>query len=170
MLATTAYFQGKAKPAPDDDSLDPTAAPAISKFTARPATPFYAWAGLQPGHLFKSLPPLFADLTEASSIERHGVVTGFFRQLKHHNPCTFAGFQPSEDLIDNLSKFRLSPPQGYGTKWHRGVGPMAFGERTLTNMDNQRANRDLRLTYTDNLSMTMADARKLESAPPLVPL
>jgi hypothetical protein len=164
MLAMTAYFKGKAKPALDDDPLDLAAAPPIAKFTARRAAPFYAWAGIRPSHLFKSPPPLFADLTEASSIERHGIITGFFRQLERKNPRTFAGFQPSEDLIDDLSKFRLSPPQGYGTKWHRGVGPMAFGERSLTDIDNQTANRDLRLTYNDNLSMTMADARKLESA------
>jgi hypothetical protein len=170
VLAMTAHFQkSNARTDNDNDSVDPTT-PAVAKFTVRRAAPFYAWAGIHPGHLFKNLPPLFGDLIEASSPEKHGIVTGFFRQLERENPRTFAGFQPSEDLIDDLAKLRLAPPQGHGTKWHRGVGPMAFADRSLTDLDNQATNRDLRLTYNEHLSLSMADARKLESAPPLVPL
>jgi hypothetical protein len=99
------------------------------------AVPYYAWAGLRPGHLFKLLPSLFADLTEASSTERHGIITGFFRNLERSQAHIFAGFQPSEDLIDDLSNFRLCPPQGYVTKWYRGLGPMAFADRSLTDVE-----------------------------------
>jgi hypothetical protein len=170
-LIMTAYFQGKAtKPSKDDDSLDPETAPSsISKFTERCAAPFFAWAGIRPGYLFKSLPPLFPDLAEASSPEKHGIITAWFRRLEHKIPRTFAGFLPSEDLIHDLSKFRLAPPQSSGTKWHRGAGPMAFAARGINDLDLQTSNRDLRLTYIDNLSLSMADTRKLESAPPPVP-
>ena len=108
-------------------------------------------------------------MIEASSNERHGIVTGFFAALERNNQRTFAGFLPSDDLIDDLSKLRLKPPHGYGTKWHRGVGPMAFANRSLNDIDRQTENRDLRTTYHDHLSLTMTDAKRLESATPLVP-
>jgi hypothetical protein len=176
MLAMTQYFQHKTSTkttpllAADDDSRDPDDGHSRpSKFTARKAAPFHGWAGIPPGHLFKQLPPLFPDLAEASSTERRGIVTGFFANLERENPSIFAGFQPSDDLIDDLSKSKLAPPAGYGTKWHRGIGPMAFAARSLTDIDRQQKNRDLRTTYHEHLSLTMSDAKQLESATPLVP-
>ena len=64
-----------------------------------------------PGHLFKKLPPLFSDLIDAASNERHGVVTGFFVALERNNSRTFAGFPPTDDLIDDLSHIKLAPPK-----------------------------------------------------------
>jgi hypothetical protein len=44
---------------------------------------------------------------------------------------------------------------------------MAFANRSLNNIDKQTENRDLRNMYGDHLTLTMADAKKLESATPL---
>jgi hypothetical protein len=122
-----------------------------------------------PGHLYKKLPPLFGEIIEASSNERHHLVTGFFCQLERLHSRTFAGFQPTDDLVDDISKLKLAPPQGYGSKWHHGIGPMAFANRSLNDIDKQAKNRNLRSTYGDHLTLTMADAKKLESATPLAP-
>jgi hypothetical protein len=46
---------------------------------------------------------------------------------------------------------------------------MGFAMRSLSNLDQQAENRDLRSTYVDHLNLTMANAKKLESATPLVP-
>jgi hypothetical protein len=176
MSAMTAYFEQKAtnkKKEPmmvDDESAEGETTSRPSKFTARRAAPFYGWASITPGHLFKALPPLFCDIVEGATSERHGTITGFFCQLERQKPQTFAGFQPSDDLVEDIAKFKFAPPKGYGDKWHRGIGPMAFAERTLGDLDQQTRNRDLRDEYGDQLSLTMADAKKLLSATPLVPM
>jgi hypothetical protein len=176
MNTMQAYFSEKGKRQrsddDDDDDSDKDDAPAgakQAKFTALKAAPFHGWAGFRPGHLFKKIPRLFRDLIEASSAERHGIITSFFHQLERSNARTFAGFKPTEDLCDDLAKLKLAPPQGYGTKWHRGLGPMAFAPRSLGDTDLQTTNMDLRSTYGSNLVLSVAEARKLESGPPLVP-
>jgi hypothetical protein len=83
-------------------------------------------------------------------------VTGFFCQLERLNSRTFAGFQPTDNLVDCISRLKLAPPQGYGSKLHRGIGPMVFAGRSLNDIG-------------DHLTLAMADAKKLESATPLVP-
>ena len=174
--AMTAFFEAntKGKPKPtsmlDDDSVEGEGTSRPSKFTARKAAPFHGWARIKPGHLFKTLPPLFSDLVEGSTTERHGIIAGFFSNLEKENPRTFAGFQPSDDLLDDIAKSKFGPPKGYGTKYHRGLGPMAFAIRSLQDLDTQTENRDLRDTYSEHLSLTLADAKKLESATPLVPM
>ena len=172
--AMTTFFASKSQARPseamiDDDSVTGEGSARPSKFTARKAAPFLGWAGITPGHLFKSLPTLFPDLVEGSSTERHGIITGFFCVLEKENPRTFAGFQPSVDLLEDIAKLKLAPPQGYGEKWHRGVGPMAFAVRSLADLDQQTENRNLRATYSDHLRLTLADVKKLESSTPLVP-
>jgi hypothetical protein len=94
---------------------------------------------------------------------------GFFCQLERLNSRTFAGFQPTKDLVYNISRLKLAPPRGYGSKWHRGIGPMAFAGRSLNDIGKQTEKRDLRNTYRDHLTLTMADTKKLESTTPLVP-
>jgi hypothetical protein len=155
----------------DDDEADPGSTPdKISKFTERRAAPFYAWAGLRPKHTCKTLPPFFKNMIEAtSSQERSGLVTGLVHQLQIDEPATFAGWIATEDVITDASKLRLAPPQGFGLQWHRGFGPMAFAVRSIGDIDSQSANRELLSAYSDNLSLSMADIKKLESAPPGIP-
>jgi hypothetical protein len=170
LRALTALLEGKSNPrarmTPHDD--DPTISKVPPcKFMARRAAPFQSWAGVPPGHLCKKLPPLFGEIIEASSNERHHLVTGFFCQLERLNSRMFAGFQPTDDLVDDISKLKLASPQG--SKWHRGIGPMAFANRSLKDIDKQTENRDLWNAYGDHLTLAMADAKKLESATPLAP-
>ena len=47
---------------------------------------------------------------------------------------------------------------------------MAFAERTLGDLDRQTENRELRDEYGAQLHLTLADAKKLASATPLVPM
>jgi hypothetical protein len=135
------------------------------KFKAGRAAPFQSWAGVPPGHLYKKLPPLFGQIIEASSNEQHHLVTGFFCQLERLNSQTFAGFQPTDDLVDSISRLKLAPPQGYSTKWHRGIGPMAFADRSLNNIDKKTENRDLRNTYGDHLTLLPWLTRRSWSLP-----
>jgi hypothetical protein len=175
MGAMASYFEQKAKskkkePMLDDESAagDTTSRP--SKFTDRRAASVHGWAGFPPSHLFKSLPSLFRDIVEGSTTERHGTITGFFCHLERQNPRTFGGFHPSDDLVDDIAKFKFAPPKGYGDKWHRGIGPMAFAERSLGDLDRQTENRELRDEYGAQLHLTLVDAKKLASATPLVPM
>jgi hypothetical protein len=113
LLALTALLEGKSTPGAsttphDDDPTIPRVPPC--KFTARRAAPFQSWAGVPPGHLYKKLPPLFGEIIEASLNERQHLVTGFFCQLERLNSRTFAGFQPTNDLVADISKLKLAPP------------------------------------------------------------
>ena len=175
MSAMTACFAQKGQnqqrePMVEDESTEGDSTARPSKFTARKAAPFHGWASITPDHNFKQLPPLFRDLAEGSTNERHGTVTGFFCHLERDHPQTFAGFQPSDDLVEDISKSKFAPPKGHGTKWHRGVGPMAFADRTLGDIDHQTEIRDLRAEYGQQLSLSITDVKRLESATPLVPL
>jgi hypothetical protein len=161
----------KKEPVLNDELADGDAASRPSKFTDRRAAPFHSWASITPSHLMKSLPPLFRDTVEGSTTERHGTTTGFFFcHLERQNPTTFAGFHPSDDLVKDIAKFKFAPLKGHGDKWHCGIGPMAFAECALGDLDQQTENRDLQDEWGDQLTLTLSDAKKLLSATPLVPM
>jgi hypothetical protein len=85
---TAAAAKNNNKPNYDADEEDPGTSDKPSRFTERRAAPFYAWAGIHPKHLYKTLPSFFINLIEASSQERSGLITGFIRQLQVEHPAT----------------------------------------------------------------------------------
>src|SRR5687767_4783566 len=116
------------------------------------------------------MPSCFPSLADAIQSERHYIIQSMFHTLAKSD-VDFAGYQPSDDLIEDLSHFYFLPQtQSAALHWHRGLSPMAFSIHSAAEVEAQSANRDLWDKFGAHLSLTPAEARRLESgAPPLPP-
>jgi hypothetical protein len=100
-------------------------------------------------------------------MERRTIVTSFFGKLADHHGHEFGGFTPSEELIDDIVKIKLAP--GQNTKCHRGVGPLAFTDRSIAETDEQASQRSMVSSHVAHVSLTYAEARAMDSKPPAMP-
>lgn len=157
---TTANTTKKDLPDSDEDE-----APKPNKqWTTHKEAKFCAWAGvcLESEHL----PNFFQTVACARADDKHGLIMGKFESLRQRFQ-EFVDFEPSQDLIDDIKKLALAPVVS-ATKWHRGLGPMAFADRDYTELEEERAQRD-RLEASPGLRLSLADIKAMESGPPPTP-
>lgn len=111
------------------------------------------------------LPAFFRKLTEARADDKEALITALFDTLaKNHD--AFSDFEVHSDLIEDLKKGNYAPHLN-AAKWHRGLGPMAFADRDVAELDRDATKRDreqyARLTYTTS------DLKAMESSIQLPP-